>query len=114
MTITRTAIRLTVTRGAYENGGVNENVTPVVNEVAFGPIYTRRQQQCSLNDAMKLAILLSLKTIESLENEVATHFEATPVIAALKLTLGVNEPLQMSSSHPASSSAPGSVMLIIM
>ena len=33
----------------------------------------------SINDAMTLAILFSLKTIESLQNGFATHFQATPL-----------------------------------
>ena len=34
----------------------------------------------NLNAAMTLAILLSLKTMVSLQNGVATHFQATPLI----------------------------------
>ena len=55
----------------------------------------------SVNAAMTLAVQLSLTTMESLKNGVATHFRATPlwsmrtvsqVSAALTLTLGVNGP----------------------
>ena len=33
----------------------------------------------SINAAMTLAILFSLKTMESLQNGIATHFQATPL-----------------------------------
>ena len=35
----------------------------------------------SVNAAMTLAILFSLKTMESLQNGVATHFQATPLFS---------------------------------
>ena len=36
--------------------------------ISLGPIYTKRQRQRCDNSAMTLAILFSLKTVESLEN----------------------------------------------
>ena len=67
------------------------------------PIYTKHQSQCCNNSAMMLVILFSLKTMESLQNGVVTHFRVTPlffnknsiasVLAALSLTFGVNGPL---------------------
>ena len=47
----------------------------------LGPVYTKRQRQCCDNAAMTLAILFSLKTMESLQNGVATHFQATPLFS---------------------------------
>ena len=50
------------------------------SDVAFtftptqGPVYTKRQSQCSDNDAIMLMILLLLKTMESLQIGFATHF----------------------------------------
>ena len=38
------------------------------------PVYIKRQSQRCNNSAMKLAILFSLKTMELLQTEVATHF----------------------------------------
>ena len=55
----------------------------------------------SVNAAMTLVILLSLKTVGSVENGLQTHFGATivfnenriaSVIAALTLTLDINGP----------------------
>ena len=68
-------------------------------------VYSKRQHQYSVNAAMTLVILLSLKSMESLEKRVTTYFEetvdsigfnescTTSDIAALRLTLGVNGPL---------------------
>ena len=44
---------------------------------ALGSIYTKRQRQCCDNFAMTLEILFSLKTMESLQNGVAIHFQVT-------------------------------------
>ena len=40
----------------------------------LGSLYTKRQCQCCDNSVMMLAILFSLKTVESLQNGVATIF----------------------------------------
>ena len=40
----------------------------------LGSVYTKRQCQCCDNSVMMLAILFSLKTVESLQNGVATIF----------------------------------------
>ena len=53
----------------------------LTNTVPLGSIYTKRQRQCCDNAAMMLAILFSLKTMESLQNGVATHFQATPLFS---------------------------------
>ena len=45
------------------------------------------QHQCGDNSAMTLAILFSLKTMESLQNLVATHFQATPLFSMRILSL---------------------------
>ena len=42
-------------------------------------VYTKRQRQHCNNSAMTLAILFSLKTMGSLQNGVATHFQLTPL-----------------------------------
>ena len=44
-------------------------------------VYTERQHQRCNNCAMMLAILLSLKTIELLQNSVATICEATALVS---------------------------------
>ena len=49
------------------------------SSTALRPIYTKRQRQCCDNSAMMLAIPFSLKTMESLQNGVATYFQATPL-----------------------------------
>ena len=56
---------------------------------ALGPVYTKRQRQYCDNSAMTLVILFTLKTMESLQNGVATHFQATESLV-LTLMLGVN------------------------
>ena len=45
------------------------------------PIYTKRPRQHCDNSAMTLGILFSLKTVESLQNGVATYFQAIPLIS---------------------------------
>ena len=64
-----------------------------------------RQRQCCDNSAMRLAILLSLKSMEAFENGLQTHSGASlqsctttlhfirSDIADASLTHGVNEPL---------------------
>ena len=47
----------------------------------LGFIYTKRQRKHSDNSTMTLAILLSLKTMESLQNGVTTHFQVTPLLS---------------------------------
>ena len=47
----------------------------------LGPIYTKHQCQCCDNSVMTLAILFSLKTIEPLQNGVATHFQVTSLFS---------------------------------
>ena len=68
-------------------------------------VYTKRQRQRCDNYAMTLAILLSLKSMETLENGLQTHSGASlqsctaafdfiwSDIADASLTLGINEPL---------------------
>ena len=46
-----------------------------------GPVYTKRQRQRCNSSAMTLAILFSLKTMESLQNLVATHSQASLLIS---------------------------------
>ena len=71
-----------------------------------GPVYTKRQRQCCDNSAMTLAILFSLKSVESLENRLQPHSGATPLFSmrmewqaslqscrSVDLTLGINGPL---------------------
>ena len=74
-------------------------------EDGLGLVYT----ECSINAMMTIAILLSLKIMESLQNGIATHFGVTPlysmeksvakVIAALTLTPNVNGPLNPTPLH---------------
>ena len=69
----------------------------------LGPVYIKRQHQCCNNSVMTLVILFSLKTMELLQNGIATHFgvialfSIRPVLLALSqhaamltLTLNVN------------------------
>ena len=50
-------------------------------ESPLGPVYTKCQHQCCNNSAMTLAMLFSLKTMESLENGLQPHSEATPLFS---------------------------------
>ena len=52
----------------------------------LGPIYTKRQRQ-GCDDAF--AIPFSLKTMESLQNGVATYFQVTPLISMRTESLSV-------------------------
>ena len=73
-------------------------------KLAYGPF------TLSVNDnaAMMLVILVSFKTMESLQNRVTTHFGVTPLFSmravllasslGLMLTLGVNGPLRLGST----------------
>ena len=47
----------------------------------LGPIYTKRQHQHCDKFALTLVILFSLKTIESLQDGVAIHFQVSPFIS---------------------------------
>ena len=47
----------------------------------LGPAYTKRQSQRYDNAAMTLAILFSLKLVESLENRLQPHSGATPLFS---------------------------------
>ena len=80
-----TKISLNVNGPLLLNGKLNiyfRDPNPLItNERTSRAIYTKRQRQCCDNWAMMLAILFSLKTIESLENGVATHFQVTPLIS---------------------------------
>ena len=51
--------------------------------VLLGPVYTKHQRQRCHNSAMMLAILFSLNTMESLQNQVATHFQVTPLFSMI-------------------------------
>ena len=59
-------------------------VTVLPKEIRFEalwPIYTKHQHQCSANARMTLAILFSLKSMETLGNGIATRFRATPFVS---------------------------------
>ena len=56
-------------------------------KVHLGPVYTTRQHQRCDNSAVTLAILFSLKTMESLLTGVATHFKATPLFSMRTISL---------------------------
>ena len=47
--------------------------------ILSGSIYTKRLRPSYDNSVMMLVILFSLKTMELLQNEVATHFQVTPL-----------------------------------
>ena len=47
----------------------------------FRPVYTKRQHQCCDNSPMTLAILFSLKTMESLQNGLKPYSGVTPLFS---------------------------------
>ena len=47
----------------------------------LGPVYTKHLCQRRYNSSMMLAILFSLKTMKSLQNGVAIHFQATLLLS---------------------------------
>ena len=53
--------------------------TSKVRRISFRLGSVKRQRQSCNNCAMTLAISLSLKTMQSLQNGVATHFRVTPL-----------------------------------
>ena len=57
----------------------------------LGTVYTKRQRQCCDNSAITLAILFSLKTVESLENRLQTHFGATPLFSMRTVLLSSSQ-----------------------
>ena len=74
-----------------------------ISKEDLGPIYSKRQHQCCEHSAMMIVILFSLKSMEMLENGLQPQSGVTivfnenriaSVIAALKLTLGVDRPYQ--------------------
>ena len=58
-----------------------QNKRNTSNDAYLGPIYTKHQRQYCDNSGMMLAVLFSLKTMELLQNGVATYFQATPLIS---------------------------------
>ena len=73
----------------------------------LGPVYTKHQHQHCNNSVMMLAILLSLKTMESLQNGVATHLQAASLFSMRTVSLVSSELLQRL--HQASESVFASV-----
>ena len=57
----------------------------------LGPIYTKRPRQRWDNSAMMLAILFSLKTMESLENGLQPHSGATPLFSMRTVLLALSQ-----------------------
>ena len=64
-----------IQRAAHENPRAQEHQP---RSTGLGPVYTKRQRQRWTISAMTLAILFSLKTMQLLQNGVATHFERLP------------------------------------
>ena len=60
----------------------------------LGPVYTKRQHQWYDNSVMMLVILLSSKTMESLENELQSHSGVTPLFSRTAVS-----PLSSQSCH---------------
>ena len=58
---------------------------------AQGPVYTKRQSQRCNNSVITLAILLRLKTMESLQNGVAIHFRVTPLFSMRTVSLASSQ-----------------------
>ena len=67
------------------------------SDVAFtftptqGPVYTKRQSQCSDNVAIMLMILLLLKTMESLQIGFVTHFWTTSLFSVRTVWLASSQ-----------------------
>ena len=59
--------------------------------MSLGPVYTKRQHQRCDNSAMTLAILFSLKTMESLQTGFATHFQATLLFSKRTVSLASSQ-----------------------
>ena len=76
-------INVSVTPTMWEKiaASSSNKVSPILFSLieTLGSLYTEHQCQCCTNSAMILAIQFSLKTMESLQNGVATHFKETIV-----------------------------------
>ena len=59
-------------------------------KAVLGSVYTEHQHQHYNNPAMTLVILFSLKTMESPQNGVATHFRATPLFLMSTISLALS------------------------
>ena len=70
------------------------SVNRPLGSVRLRPIYIKRQGQHCDNSAMTLAILFSLKTLESLQNGVAAHFQVTSLFSMRILSM-----TSLQSSH---------------
>ena len=66
---------------------VAASVNRALGAIPLGPIYTKRQRQCCDNCAKTLAILFSLKTMESLENGLQPHSGETPLFSMRTVSL---------------------------
>ena len=67
--------------------GTNLKATPFSRSLSLGvdrplgPVYTKRQRQSCDNSTMTLAILFSLKSMETLENGLQPHSGVTPLFS---------------------------------
>ena len=57
----------------------------------LGPVYTKCQRQRRNNSAMTLEMMLTLKTMELLQNGVATHFRKTALFSKRTLSLASSQ-----------------------
>ena len=101
----KTEQAFTLTKGVFT---LDDYVCICINitVTVYGPVYTKRQRQRCDYFAMMLAILFSLKSMETLENGLQTHSGASlqsctttlhfiwSNIADASLTLGMNGPLR--------------------
>ena len=57
----------------------------------LGPVYNKRQHQCCNNSVMTLATLLSFKTMELLQNGIATLLGVTPLFSIRPVLLALSQ-----------------------
>ena len=57
----------------------------------LGPIYTKHLSQCCDNSVIMLGVLVSLKTMQLLQNGVASHFRATPLFSMRTVSLASSQ-----------------------
>ena len=71
----------------------SDKVGPILFSLVetLGHVYTEHQCQCCTNSAMILAILFLLKTTESHQNGIATHFQETLLFSLRTVSLALSQ-----------------------
>ena len=62
-----------------------------VGPILFSLVYTEHQCQCCANSVMILAIVFLLKTMESHQNGIATHFQETLLFSLRTVSLVLSQ-----------------------